>query len=272
MKTRALVCAALCGISALHSQPPGTTLSPSIFYTAGSYSNGTSANSAAGYASLSWNGLDYAVAGVENMKITSSPWTYDQQLFVVGGLKNLYPFYLTAHYGMLVGTFTLPVPRYSYQDHLHIVNAGLAYNVDMFFLGLTYTYVNVRGYKRLESHQSGVSAQWLVDPALSIDLHPLYTSLTDGRAFTSVSAELSYSPWLPFLLQISGTAGRRAYFFNPKLLTFFNQDQTQKNLWGVRGEYTLEKTLTFIASYQSSEFEGYTARYLSLGARINIGL
>jgi hypothetical protein len=267
MKSAALLIVLNIGVSLLHAQPPATAFFPSAYYTAVTYSNGLRAHSYSGYASISFHGVDYVVAGYDKMVIESSTWTYDQGLFVVGGLKNLYPFYVKLNYGRILGTFNLPSARYSYDDHVDILNGGLLYNVDLLFVGPTYTYVNVTGYKIVQCHQVGLHGELLMDPALSMSISPLYTTLTDGRSLFSVSAGMSYSPWQPLVLQLSGAFGRRAYYFNPDLLTIFNQDETQEHLWGVRAEYTIGGVFTLIGSYQSTGFTGYTVHYTAVGVR-----
>jgi hypothetical protein len=272
MKLPALAIACLLGGLPLFAQHATSVLYPSAYYTTGSYSNGAKTSSIAGYAAVSLGGLDHVIAGYDKMTIDSPPWTYDQQMFVVGGRKNFYPFYLKLNYGQIQGTFKLPVARYSYQDHLYILNGGVQYNIDLFFIGVTHTYAIVRGYKRLECHQTGLSGDWMIDPALSLSVSPLYTSMTDGRSFGSLSGGISYSPWQPLLLQVSGMIGKRAYYFNPDLLTIFSQDETQERLWGIRAEYVVEKAVTLIGSYQSTDFSTYTVKYLSLGARFRFDL
>jgi hypothetical protein len=140
-------------------------------------------------------------------------------------------------------------------------------NVDLFFFGPAYTYVNVRGYKTLQCHQVGLHGEWIIDPAFSVSVAPLYTTLTDGRSLVSATAGMKYSPVEPLVLQVSGVWGKRAYYFNPDLLTVFNQDETQENLWSVRAEYTVGGIVTLIGSYQSTAFTGYTVKYLALGVR-----
>jgi hypothetical protein len=78
---------------------------------------------------------------------------------------------------------------------------------------------------------------------------------------------MSYSPWQPLVLQLSGVLGKRAYYFDPDLLTVFNQDDTQEHLWGVRAEYTIGGVFTLIGSYQSTGFTGYTVNYTAVGVR-----
>jgi hypothetical protein len=267
MKFAALILVVIVDAFPLHAQAPTTSFFPSAYYTSGTYSGGARSDSYSGYASLSFQRYEYLVAGYDKMLIESSTWTYDQHLFVVGGQKNLYPFSLKLNYGGLKGTFNLPSARYSYDDHIDILNGGLLYNVDLFFFGPAYTYVNVRGYKTLQCHQVGLQAEWVIDPAFSVSLAPLYTTLTDGRSLVSATAGMTYCPVEPLVLQVSGVWGKRAYYFNPDLLTVFNQDETQENLWSLRAEYTVGGIVTLLGSYQSTAFAGYTVKYLALGVR-----
>lgn len=267
MKFAGLVLVLIIEAFPLHAQPPTTAFLPSAYYTAGTYSGGARSDSYSGYASISFQRSEYLVAGYDRMLIEASTWSYNQHLFVVGGQKNIYPFYLKINYGGLKGTFILPSVRYSYDDQIDMLNGGVLYNMDLFFVGPTYTYVNVRGYKTLQCHQVGLLGEWIIDPAFSVSLAPLYTTLTDGRSLVSATALMAYSPAQELVLQVSGLWGKRAYYFNPALLTVFNQDETQENIWSVRAEYTVGGVVTLIGSYQSTEFTGYTVKYLALGVR-----
>ncbi len=272
MKTLVLLGALILSVCPGFSQPSTTTFLPAGYYTAGSYSNGNSSNSYAGYATVAFGGLDYVVAGYDAMTIQSTPWTYDQQFFVVGALKNLYPFYVKLNVGRIEGTFKLAGQRYSYADQTDILNGGFLYNVDVFYVGATYTYMSVSGYTNVRSHQIGLQGDWLLDPAFNLSIRPLYSRVTDGRSLISVGGEVSYAPWKTLVLRVSGMAGKRAYYFNPDFLTVFNQNETQKSLWGIRMEYTIVSGLTVIGSYQSAGFSGYTVRYAAIGARARIPL
>ncbi len=272
MKTPVLLGALILGVCPVFSQPSTTTFLPAGYYTAGLYSNGNRSNSYAGYATVALRGLDYVVAGYDGMTIQSSLWSYDQQFFVVGGMKNLYPFYVKVNVGRIDGTFRLAGQRYSYNDQTDILNGVFLYNVDLFYVGATYTFMSVRGYTNVRSNQIGLQGDWLLDPALSVSIRPLYSRVTDGRSLISVGGEVSYAPWRTLLLRMSGMVGKRAYYFNSDLLTVFNQDETQKSLWGIRMEYTVTSGLTLIGSYQSAGFSGYTVRYAAIGARARIPL
>jgi hypothetical protein len=251
-------------VSAQRLQP---TIFPSVYYTGGSYSNGTTSTSYSAYASASLDAFDYIVGGYDNLSIESSTGIYGQRMFVVGGLKNFYPFYLKLHYAGIAGTFREFGTRFTSKDGIDILNAGLQYNVDLFFLGLTYTYANVSGNNDLRCHEAGLTGDWLIHPSFSLSVNPLYTAVTDGRALVSVSAGISYSPWKPIMLHAFGTIGKRAYYFNPENLIVFNQDETQTRLWGVRGELSVVGDFAIVGCYQSSGFVGYTINYLTIGAR-----
>jgi hypothetical protein len=272
MKTSALVAVLLVSALPVSAQQLPTSLLPAAYYTSGSYSNGNRSDSYAGYATVSLRGLDYIVAGYDGMTIQSSGWTYNQQLIVVGGMKNFYPFYAKVNIGRIDGTFRIPGQQYSYEDQTDILNGGLLYNADLLYFGATYTFMSVRGYSTVRCHQLGLQGDWLIDPALRLSVRPLYTRVTDGRSLISVTGEVTYVPWQSLLLQVSGMMGKRAYYFNPDHLTVFNQDETQKSLIAVRTEYTFTPGVTLIGSYQSAGFLGYSVRYATIGGRVRIPL
>ena len=121
-------------------------------------------------------------------------------------------------------------PGYDYSDFLNLYGAEVLYNINLFYLGLSFDYSNLIGYQALVIKHYGASILWLINPNFSLELKPLYTSITDGRKLYAALLALNYSPTKSLTLKLYGFGGERAYYYDEDLLTMFNQNETQKNL------------------------------------------
>ena len=77
------------------AQTPKSNFTVGAYYTTGSYLNNNSSESYSLYGVIDIKMLDRIVLGYDNLRIDipDSNWIYDQNFFVVSGMKNLYPFY-----------------------------------------------------------------------------------------------------------------------------------------------------------------------------------
>jgi hypothetical protein len=140
-------------------------------------------------------------------------------------------------------------------------------NWDLFYFGLHGTYVTGTGYKNVQSVQMGFRTDWLMSPSLSLSIDPMYSYVSDGRRLFSLGGDVTVMPITSLKLQLSGFLGKRAYYFNPELLTIYNQDQTQSFLVSGRVEYALWGPLTLVGAYQSTTFTGYKIQYATVGLK-----
>jgi len=251
---------------------PGPKIHPSVYYTYGDYSNAITSKSISGYVPFTWNGFDYITFGYDNLNVDSTFWKYRQQLFLAAGLFNFYPFYLKLGYLHIKGDFNFKSFPIEYSDFLNLYGAEVLYNIDFFYLGISFDYSNLIGYRALVIKHYGASVLWIINPNLSLELKPLYTSITDGRKLYAASLALNYSPTKSLTLKLYGFAGERAYYYDEDLLTMFNQNETQKNLVSFRVEYDVVKELTLIGNYQYTEFQNYIIRYYVGGIKFNLSL
>jgi hypothetical protein len=255
-------------VSNVFSQP-GAKISPSAYYTYGNYTNKTSSKSISGYVPFTWNGFDHIVVGYDKLKINNPNWKYDQQLFLASGTFNFYPFYLKLGYLHIKGDFDYKPFPFEYSDFLNLYGAEILYNTDLLYLGISFDYSNLIGYQALVIKHYGASLFWIISPNFSLELKPLYTSVTDGRELFAASLGLNYSPTQSLTLKLYGFGGERAYFYDEDLLTMFNQNETQKYLASFRVEYDIVKELTLIGNYQYTEFQNYIIRYYVGGLKFN---
>lgn len=258
-------------ISNTFSQP-GSKIFPSAYYTYGNYTDSTSSNSVSAYVPFTWNGFDYLTLGYDNLNIDNPLWKYNQQLFLAASSFNFYPFYLKLSYLHIKGDFDFKPSTFEYSDFLNLYSAEVLYNIDLLYLGISFDYSNLIGYQALIIKHYGASLLWIINPNLSLELKPLYTSITDGRKLYAASLGLNYSPTRSLTLKLYGFAGERAYFYDEDLLTMFNQNETQNNLVSFRVEYNIVKELTLIGNYQYTEFRNYIIRYYVGGLKFNLDL
>lgn len=242
-----------------------TSVTPSAYVTYGDYNNSNSSLSLAGYANLEVNYFDYLNFGFDRLLIDNPEWKYTQHTLVAGIIKNYYPFYLSLNYLYLSGKLNWKSPVYSYSDNLHYIGAGINYNYNLFYFGGSFHWMNLEGYKSVVNRQYELSAAYLATSKLTIILNPMYSDLTDGRKLWSVGGELIYNPFNKFGITISGFIGERAYYFNNRLLVIFNQDETQKNLVGLKAAYSFHKSVKATIGMQHTEFGSYSINYFIFG-------
>ena len=251
---------------------PVPMIYPSAYYTYGNYTDGTTSNSFSAYVPFTWNGFDYLTLGYDNLNIDNPDWSYHQQLFLASGALNFYPFYLKLGYLHIKGDFDFKPFPFEYSDFLNLYGTELLLNVNLFYFGLSFDYSNLIGNQALVIKHYGASLLWILNPDLSFEVKPIYTSVTDGRQLFSTSLNINYSPVKQLLIKLYGFAGERAYYYDEDLLTMFNQNETQKNLVTLRLEYNIIDRLTFIGSYEYTEFQNYIIRYYVGGIKFNLQL
>lgn len=250
----------------------GPTVYPAFYYTNGNYSNATTSNSGSFYMPFTWNGFDYITIGYDNLSIDNQLWEYKQQMYLASGLLNFYPFYFKPGYLHIDGKFDYKPSPFTYCDNLNLYSAELLFNIDLFYLGLSFDYSKLSGNEKLVTKHYGSSLLWIVSPEFSIELKPLYTTVTDGRKLFSSSLNMNYQITDKLLFKLNSFFGERAYFYDEDLLIMFNQNETQKNLVSFRVEYEVSKEFELTGSYQYTEFNLYTIKYLVAGIKFKFNL
>lgn len=247
--------------SYLYAQAGSSSVNPSVYYTRGNYSNGNTSDSYSAYASIQLGYSDFIFLGTDNLLINNPAWKYDQKTIVIGGIKNLYPLYLKLNYAHIKGEFDYKPFPYKYSDYINLYNAGFLYNVDLFYLGASVTYLNLIGFKAVESQQYELNIGWVISPGLSLFLKPNFSSVSDNRKLYSAGAKLTYLPVSSLIISLGGFIGSRAYYFNSDLLTIYNQNDTQKMGGDIRAEYWISEKLKVIGSYQYLKFDQFRINY-----------
>lgn len=262
----------------LNGQFKITSVSPSIYYTSGNYSNFNSSSSVSIYSTLQINTFDFLTLGLDNLVISSKEWEYDQNMFVAGFINNLFPFFIKANYAHINGDYNYLPQQYSYTDKINILNFGLAFNYDLFYFGGDYSYMDLIGFKSTVSRNYELLFSWVASPDYQITLLPTHTNLGDGRKLYSATLSLSGKPFNKTHFQIDGTLGARAYYFNSSSLTMFNQDETQTKAILARIEFDASENFKLSVQYLYASFSpapfsftsvsSYSIQYLTAGVKI----
>lgn len=242
---------------------------PSLYYTYGNYTNNNYSSGISGYGSVRFNDFDYLIIGYDNLQIFNNDWDFDQNMIALNAVKNLYPFYVSAAYAYINGKFSYKPFTYNYRDRTHLLNAGLLYNMDLIFLGAGFTFMDLNGYKSVTAKQYYLKFHWQLSPSTLLKVIPLYSTINDGRKLYSASLGIDHKLFSNMDVMISMSIGERAYYFNPDLLTVFNQDETQKFNLSAKFSYKLG-SLTVIPNFILSKFESYNIKYFSLGLQITL--
>ncbi|MCP5061617.1 MAG: hypothetical protein GY936_04030 [Ignavibacteriae bacterium] len=247
------------------------SITPGLYYTKGSYSNDNSSNSFSGYFSLQINQNNYLTFGYDNLKITNPAWEYAQDFFVIGGMKNFYPFYLKANLGYIKGNlnendFTI------YSDKINIYNLSILYNWNHFYFGGGATYQILSGLNEINTLHSELKIVLAPSKKFSFKLSPAITSASDDRELYSIGGELFYQPFNFFNFSVSGFVGERAFYFNPDNLTIYNQYETQKSSASLTFRALTNMPLNLIGSFQYTDFSDYQINYISVGLKYRFNI
>ncbi len=270
-KLNKIMCLLLLLFTSTFAQRPKTTFTASAYYTSGNYSTNNSSESFSFYGIVDIKKLDKIIFGYDNLtiQIPDSNWIYEQNFFVISGIKNLYPFYLKFDYAYTSGQYAEKYRgRYFYgsiTDATHIINASLLYNWNLFFFGLGGSYSIGTGYYDLNTTYIEGKITWHPSNYFNINLMPAYTTTDDNRSSFSLGAEIFYAPASFINFSIRGFVGDRVVYYNSDYQTIYNQIETQTKAFGIIIRLLADKPFNIIAAYQSRDFTNYTINYLTGG-------
>lgn len=260
-------------VSLISAQAPKSTVSIGAYYTSGSYSNNNSSESFSLYSVINIKMLDRIVLGYDNLNIDipDSNWIYEQNYFVVSGMKNLYPFYLKFDYAYAGGQYAEVFRGNHYYgsitDATHIMHASLLYNFNLFYFGVGGTYSVSSGYYDLSTKYLEGKLTWHPSISVNISLMPAFTTADDDRSGFSLGAEVFYSPVSFVNFSLRGFVGKRITYYNSDYQTVYNQLETQTNSFAVIARLFADKPFNIIGTYQSRDFTYYTIDYLTVGIK-----
>ncbi|MBI5729545.1 MAG: hypothetical protein HY963_00250 [Ignavibacteriales bacterium] len=243
---------------------------PSFYYTFGKYSTGGNSNSIAGYATLSFNGKSFVTLGYDNLNIEYTTGKYLQQNHTFSYLQNLFPSYLKVSYSYIGGKYTQTGQTSSSFDNTHLISLEYFFYSNMFYLGLAASYIKQSGYTQLNVYQITPRIEWILSNKVYLSTKPNYTYVSDQRNLFSVAGYISWNSIQDVYLKLGGFVGKRAFYFDTDLLTIYNQNETQTNLFTAQMDYIPSKYFKLTAGYQHTNFTGYSIDYFILGIRTAI--
>ncbi len=254
----------------IEAQSPKNYVVPSVYFTYGTYTNNRTTSDYSAYSLFTIDTFDYLIVGFDKQKISDPSWEYDQNMFVAGYNKNLFPYFLSGNFGYINGKFNYKPYKYNYTDKTNIYNINLTRNFYNFFGGLSYTLVSVKGFKSTNTNQFGLKLDYTLSTLISFHGSAFASLVSDNRNMYSGNLSLDFSPAEFLTISVGGMKGERAYFFNPDLLTIFNQDETQTSLLFAKSEIKINQ-FSLLLSYQNTEFSNYSIEYFSAGIKLRIG-
>ncbi len=240
---------------------------PSAYLTIGDYSNNTQSISFAFYNTLQFSKEFYLVNNLENLIIDNPKWKYDQKHIVSQVIYDDLPITLKLAYGFYYGKYSTTPSRNNYEDNINLYSADFIGKLGSFYLGASYTRTNLDGYLHQTVNQITPRFEMLFGANLFVSVKPSYAILEDKRKLFSVSAKAHYYAGSGVLLKAGGFYGKRAYYFDSDLITYFNQNETQKNNFFGQVEYVVDPKLRAILSFQQTQFTSYSIRYYILGVK-----
>jgi len=252
-----------------------TFVSPSFYFTYGDYSNKNLSKSFAFYNTSEITKNAFLTIHYDNLSISAKDWSYLQQTFLANSYVNLFPFGMKGTYAQFKGDYSYKPNKFIYNDYTNLYSADLFYYNNLYYFGLSYTYLSVNGILNIKglTHQKSSQLTLRLEKILSNDLFlsvkPNYSQLTDGRKLLSVSGKVHYLLSSQLLLKAGGMIGKRAYYFDSDLLTIYNQDDTQKSLYFGQIEYSFNNSLKLITAFQRTNFQSYAINYFVVGLKSN---
>ena len=263
------------------------SLSPALFYTQGTYNKDKSSSGMSLYTTAGINYYDYLTIGFDKTDVTSKKeFEYNQNLLVLGYTKSFFPLYVKANIAYQTGKYNYKPFDFSYNDVTNVYGLGLSYYYNNLYFGTNYNFISLRGNKSVKVHQPSLNIIYLPSYTFDISYKLLFTSLEsdlpvyedflmgestdDNRSLLSSIFTINYYPYYSFYAKIEATLGKRAYYFNNEMLTFFNQDDTQNFSIYAKIDYELFTNFRTILSYNYLSLDQSKIIYYSIGVKYNI--
>ncbi len=272
MKTKILITVIFISFfSDIFSQTKVTEIQPEFYYSNGNFSTSTKSSGFYGFANVIINEFDLVRIGLNKIIFDNPEWKYNQTNYSIGGVKNLYPFYLKTSFLYMNGDFDYKPFFSKYSDDLYTLAVEIDYNVNLFYVGINFAYTSFNSGSdslvSLNSKQFGMPLTYEPSSSFLISITPTYTMLSDRGNLFSTEVLLKYSPTKNITTYLGGFYGKRAYFYNHHLYTIYNQNSTQTSAVNFVIEYKTSDKVTVVAGYTYTEFEDYLINYYTAGLK-----
>ncbi|MBZ0199562.1 MAG: hypothetical protein K8H86_06825 [Ignavibacteriaceae bacterium] len=249
-----------------------TFVSPSVYYTYGSYSDTTKTNAVSFYNTWNVLGSFYLINHYELLNIDNPAWKYKQQTFLAGGLHDFFPVVLKYHYAHYRGEYDYKPYTDKYTEYTNLYNVDASYYYETFYFGAAFTYQYNFGVTNKVIRQLTLRLEKIISYPLFVSIKPNYTKDHEGNNLYSVAAKIHYLADDRLLLKAGGFAGKRAFYFDSDLLTIYNQPDIQKYQYFMLAEYFPSYKWKLTAAYQHTKFSFFSVDYFTLGVKANLFL
>lgn len=244
-------------------------LSPSVFYTFGSYSTNQKSNSISFYNTLQLFDKFYLINHYDHLLIDYNEYGYKQQTFLAGGIVDLFPSFIKFNYSHYKGDFSYKPVIFNSNDFTNLYNVDLVFYEEWNYFGASYTHLNQIGSAFVSSHQVTLRLERILSKEFFISLKPNFVHLDNGKNLFSAAVKFHYAPIYDLILKVGGFAGERIFYFDSDLLTIFNQNYIHKLQIFGQVEYNPTYLFKIIAGYQHNKFADFDVDYLYAGIKAN---
>ncbi|MCR4416693.1 MAG: hypothetical protein NUV92_02970 [Ignavibacteria bacterium] len=246
---------------------------PSIYFTYGDYSDRTNSQQYSVFSTFSWNNYDYLVLGYDRINIKNKTrnlrWEYYQNNFS-GGIH-----YWLSELKMKLKLDLLKIDGNYKDDYIsnnlvddgYLISPEIVLGVYPFYYGAGFSYFKQTGNNNLNAKQIYLRTDYyphykfLINTILSTHL------ISDGRKQTSLQLSLLYFPFYELSIKGSVSIGSRSFFYNPDLMVFYNQLETQISNYSVQVNYNFYKNFVAAIQYQRANFNSYRINYFVFGIK-----
>lgn len=255
-------------INSLFAQESFTLFYPSVYYTYGNYSNNIKTRAFSFYSSVNHNS-DYMFGlAAENLNLSQQDYSYNQQSLILSNTIPYFPFYFKYAVGGQKGKTNLPLfPEINSSYKSLLFSLENLFYFDYSYLGMGCNYFNSND--SLKSLTFFIRGETFLSYSFYVSVKPTFYTNNENEKLFSISLKGLY--WFNKDLMLKGEVviGKRKFYFDNDLLTFFNQNEIQKGVYSLLAEYAVIPNLTIAASYIHTKFDGYSINYIVGGVRGN---
>lgn len=245
---------------------------PSGYFTYGNYSDKTKSNQFSLFLSTSSNSIDYFVLGYEDISLKNDLWNYSQKNYSAGIHYWFLDYKLKFKIDGVILDSDYKDNSLSIPDYLSgvLISPEIVKGIYPFYFGGGYAVFNQSKNQKFTSHQVYLRTDYYPHYKFLINTLASLNFSSDGNELVSLQTTLSYFYNYELTFSSSFMIGSRKYFYNPDLMVFFNQLETQTSNYTARVDYNFYKNFIMTFVYQHSTFLNYSINYFVFGIKTSI--
>jgi len=209
--------------------------------------------------------LDEISAVYKKFSYNNSQQKYNETFFAIKTNLNFFPFYVSASYGGLSGTFT---PRNSYPDAKATFYAGdVTYYNNLFFYRAAAEYVSIDWQSKENVVTVEGDITWRPTKYFYVMLGGNHAKSDSGYSFSSVSYEIFWQPVNFFNVTFKKYFGKHRFYYDADYMIMYNFPFTEQGAQALYLRFYPWKTLSVIFNYERREYELFSVEYYSISLR-----